>query len=211
MSGKNILVLGASGGTGREVVAQALAKGHNVTAFVRDARRAPAMSDRLQVVLGDVTSHRPTLSDAVRGQDAVICALGVDGFAPNGLMERSVPLILRAMEHHRVSRLIYTSAFGVGATFSSAPLLPRIFIRTLLRRVYRDKAIGEACIHDSALDWTIVYPTGLTGGPRTSHYRIGEQLSLHGFPTIARADVAEFLVEQISDWTYVRKGVLIAS
>ena len=209
---KNILVLGATGGTGREVMSQALAAGHNVTVLVRDVRQVPPAADRLQVVHGDVTSEGPTLSDVVLGQDAVISTLGVGkSFTPNGLMAQSAPLIVHAMTRHHVTRLIHTSAFGVGATYSQLPLFPRLFIRTLLRHVYRDKAIGDACIQGCDLDWTIVYPAGLTDGPKTGEFRSGEKLTLRGFPTISRADVASFLLAQIADRTYVRKSVLIAT
>ncbi len=208
---KNILVLGATGRTGRHVVSQALAAGHNVTALVRDARHMPVTSDRLQVVQGDVIDEGPTLSDVVLGQDAVISALGRgQSFAPHALFERSTPLVVHAMRRHRVTRLIHTSAFGVGATYPQLPLLPRLFVRTLLRHIYRDKALGEECIHGCDLDWTIVYPAGLTDGPQTGRFRSGEQLALRGLPTISRADVAAFLLAQIEDRTYIRKGVLIA-
>jgi putative NADH-flavin reductase len=208
---KNILVLGGAGRTGREVVSQALAAGHNVTVLVRDPRRVPLASDRLQVVQGDVTAEGPTLSDVVLDQDAVISVLGRgQSFKPHGLLERSTPLIVQAMKHHHVTRLILTSAFGVGATYPQLPLLPRLFVRTLLRRIYRDKAMGEASLHGCDLDWTIVYPAGLTDGPQTGRFRSGEQLALRGLPTISRANVAAFLLAQIDDRTYIRKGVLIA-
>jgi putative NADH-flavin reductase len=209
---KNLLVLGATGGTGREVVSQALAAGHNVTVLVRDARRVPMVTDRLQVVQGDVTGESPTLSDVMLGQDAVISTLGVGrSFTPNGLMARSAPLIVEAMVRHGVTRLIHTSAFGVGPTYVDLPVLPRLFIRTLLRNIYRDKAMGDECIHRCELEWTIVYPAGLTDGPKTGHYRSGEHLPLIGFPSVSRADLADFLLSQISDRTYVRKGVLVAT
>jgi putative NADH-flavin reductase len=207
---KNILVLGGTGGTGREVIAQALAAGHNVTALVRDSRRLAIVSDRLQVVQGDVTSEGPTLSDVVLDQDAVISVLGVGkSFSPNSLIQTSTPLIVRAMERHRVRRLIHTSAFGVGPTFGECPVVPRLFFRTLLRRVYLDKARGDDHVRASDLEWTIVYPALLTDGPKSGSCRAGEHLALRGFPSVSRADVAAFLLSQISDRTYVKKGVLI--
>jgi len=80
-----------------------------------------------------------------------------------------------------------------------------------LKNIYRDKELGETALRASALDWTLVYPTGLVDGPATGHCRVGERLPLSGFPRIARADVADFLLNQIDDPTYVRKGVLISS
>jgi putative NADH-flavin reductase len=208
---KNLLVLGATGGTGREVVSQALAAGHNVTALVRDLRQLPIESDRLQVVQGDVTSAAPTLSDVVLGQDAVISALGRgQSFEPKRLIEQSLPLIVAAMTRQGVTRLIHMSAFGIGETYADLPLFPRLFVNTLLRKIYRDKTLGEACVHTCDLEWTVVYPAGLTNGPRTGRYRVGEHLDLRGFPTVSRADVAEFLLSQVTDRTYLRKGVMVA-
>jgi hypothetical protein len=114
------------------------------------------------------------------------------------------------MTRHHVPRLIHTSAFGIGDTYADLPLFPRLFVRTLLRNIYRDKSEGERGLPACDLDWTVVYPAGLTDGPRTGRYRVGEHLPLRGLPTVSRADVAEFLLSQVGDRTYLRKGVLIA-
>ncbi|HWP36245.1 MAG TPA: SDR family oxidoreductase [Gemmatimonadales bacterium] len=211
MSGKKILVLGATGGTGQQVVLQGLEQGHEVTAFVRSPERLTAKSDRLRVLRGDVTQDADALTAAVRGQDTVISALGVGtSFKPGALIARSVPLIVRTMESAGVRRLIFTSAYGVGETWQDLPLLPRIFGRTLLRHVYADKEAGERELRRSGLDWTLVHPVTLTDGPRTGRYRVGERLKLSGVPRISRADVADFLLKQIDDRTYVRKSVLVS-
>jgi putative NADH-flavin reductase len=207
-----VLVLGATGGTGREVVAQALARGHTVTALVRDPGRLPAVSDRLRVVTGSVMADDQSVATAMRDQDAVISTLGVGkSFASGGLIAESMPRIVRAMVVAGVRRIILTSAFGVGATHADVPVVPRIFIRLMLKDIYRDKAAGEAVLHATDLDWTVVYPTGLSDGPATGGCRAGERLDLRGFPNIRRTDVAGFLLSQIDDRSYVRKGVLISS
>jgi len=212
MTAKRILVLGATGGTGRAVVSRALQTGHLVTALVRDPARLAIRSDQLRVIAGDATRDDAALQDAVRGQDAVISALGRGkSFKSQGVIEGSMRHVVRAMEMEHVQRLVFTSAFGVGVTFRDAPFVPRIFIRTLLRDVYRDKLAGEALLRASNLDWTLVYPTGLTDSPATGRYRDGERLPLRGFPTISRADVADFLVRQVDDRRYSKKGVLISS
>ncbi len=211
MPSRKILVLGATGATGREVVSQGLQQGHEVTAFVRRPERMTTRSERLRLIVGDVTSDGGALDDAVRSQEVVISALGIGkSFRPRGFIARSVPRILEAMRRQRVGRLVFTSAFGLGDTWRDTPILPRIFIRTLLRVVYADKAAGEELLRRSELDWTLVYPTGLTNGPRTGRYRVGERLKLTGFPTISRADLADFLLRQVEDRTCVRKGVLIS-
>jgi putative NADH-flavin reductase len=203
----HLLVLGATGGTGREVVSQALAQGHDVTAFVRDRARLPITSERLRIVEGAIEG----VGEAVASQDAVISALGAGkSFKSEGLIQRAMPIVIDAMNRSGVRRLIFMSAFGVGDTWSDIPLLPRIFVRMLLRDLYADKAAGEQILSRSNLDWTLVYPAGLTNKPRTGRYRTGEHIALSGFPTIARADVAEFMLKQAGESRYSRKRVLIA-
>ena len=208
---RKLLILGATGGTGQELVAQALQSGHWVTALVRDPRRLAIVSDRLRVIAGDVTNDDAPLAAAARDQDVVISTLGRGkSFKSEGLIAQCMPRILRAMESQGVRRLVFTSAFGVGETRRDVPLIPRIFIRLKLQDIYRDKEAGEVELRRSAVDWTIVYPAVLIDGPATGTYRAGERLSLRGFPRITRADTAGFLLSQIEDTTYVRKGVLIS-
>jgi putative NADH-flavin reductase len=207
-----VLVLGATGGTGRQVVAQTVHEGHDVTVFVRHPERLPIRDDRVRIIVGDIRSDTAALADAMRGQDVVVSALGIGGsLKPDGLIAASVPAILKAMDTEGTRRLIFTSAYGVGETRSQVPFLPRIPIRLLLGDIYADKEAGEQTLRRSALDWTIVYPVTLTNGKLTGRYRAGEQLALTGFPTISRADLADFLVKQISDRKYIGKGVLISN
>ncbi|HKT59735.1 MAG TPA: SDR family oxidoreductase [Gemmatimonadales bacterium] len=211
MAAKRILVLGATGGTGQEVVAQALDQGHVVTAFARHPERMKRAHERLRFVVGDVADGGDALADAVRGQDAVISALGRGlSLKAEGLIARGMPNIVGAMERQGVSRFIFTSAYGVGVTWRDLPLLSRLFARLLLRDLYADKKAGEEVLRRSALDWTIVYPTTLTNGPGTGRYRVGERLVLSGLPRISRADLAAFLLTQIEDRRYIGKGVLIS-
>jgi putative NADH-flavin reductase len=208
---KKLLVLGATGVTGQHVVAQALEQGHDVTVLVRDPQRLTSPVDKLRVLTGDSTDYEQVLG-AVRGQDVVISSLGAgQSFKSHGVIGQSVPVILNAMENSAVRRLIFTSAYGMGATRRDTPLLARIFIRLLLRDIYADKEAGEKILLQSTLDWTIAYPTTLANGPRTGTYRVGERLALRGLPKISRADVADFLLTQVADTTLIRKGVLVSS
>ena len=212
MSGLRLLVLGGTGRTGKHVITQALERGYVVTALVRDPRRLAHPTDNVRVLAGSVLDDGTALAAAVRDQDVVISALGAgDSLKSLGLFATFIPRLLRDMERSGIRRLILTSAFGVGDSYRDTPFIPRLFIHTLLRDLYRDKNAGETILRQSALDWTIVYPTGLTNGPATGHYRLGERLTLSGFPTIARANVADFLVKQVEDTSYVRKGVLISA
>lgn len=186
-------------------------QGHQVTALVRSLHRLTTSPDLLRVHTGSVTDDGHALTAAVRGQDVVISTLGVgNSLKSSGLIARSVPAIVSAMKSQGVRRLIFTSAYGVGATRPDVPLLPRLLMRWLFKDLYGDKEAGEDVLHRSGLDWTVVYPVTLTNGPRTGRFRVGQRLTLHGFPRISRADVAAFILTQVDDSTYLRKGVLIS-
>src|ERR1051325_8165736 len=194
-----VLVFGSTGGTGREIVRQARELGHDVPPFTRAEH-------------GDVTADRDAVGCAIRGQDAVVSALGRgNSFRSEQLMSRAMNVILPAMQRERVRRLIVVSAFGVGESFYEAPLLAKIFFRTALRHIYADKAIADDFVRRSGLDWTLVYPTRLTSGPRTGRYRVGEHFEPGSATRISRADVAEFVVRQLTDPSWLRKTVIIST
>ncbi|MBI5908346.1 MAG: SDR family oxidoreductase [Betaproteobacteria bacterium] len=206
-----LLVLGATGATGLQIVTQALERAHEVTAFVRDPDKLAISDRRLRVVTGNILDNARAVAEAVRGQDAVISALGVGNSRKSfNIISRSMRAIVPAMESHGVRRLIFVSAFGVGETRRDVPLVPRIVQRLLLADVFADKKASEDDLRRSGLDWTLVYPVILTNGPRTAKYLVGERLDLHGLPKISRADVADFVLSQLEDATYLRKGVLIS-
>ena len=106
-----------------------------------------------------------------------------------------------------VRRLVFASGIGVGDAYADAPLFSRIVIKVLLRDIYADKAIGEDLVRMCGLEWTIVQAAQLTNGPLTRRYQAGEDLKQHGMPTVSRADLAHFLLNQVDDRTYVRKTV----
>jgi putative NADH-flavin reductase len=204
-----VLVLGATGGMGQLVVAQALEQSHTVSVLVRHPERLQNTKE-IRVMAGNVLADPQKLAEALLGQDVVISALGVgNSLKSRGLVSHTAPLLVSAMARQRIRRLIFVSAYGVGSTRRYVPLFPRILTGLLLSDIYADKQAGENFIFQSDLDWTIVYPVTLTNGPRTTRYQVGEHLVLRGFPKISRADVAHFLVSQIGDTQYSRKGVLI--
>ena len=207
-----LLILGATGGTGRSALKEAKALGHDVTVFVRDRSKLSAEEQAgTHVVTGTLPDDEPVLAEAMRGQNAVISALGRGlSFRSEDVMKRSVPVILRTMGQAGVRRLIFTSSFGIGETWRDTPLISRVFIYTLLRGIYADKTLGEALIRQSDRDWTIVHPTKLTDGPRTGTWRSGERLRLSALPKISRGDVGAFLVSQLNDSSYLRKTVLVS-
>jgi putative NADH-flavin reductase len=206
-----LLILGATGGTGRQLVAQALEHGHAVTVLVREPARLGTTDSNVRVVQGSLPGSEAALDAAMAGQDAVVSALGVgNGLKSRGLMAGAMPLVVEAMRRHRVPRLVCISAFGVGHTRADVPLGPRVAQRLLLADVFADKLASEHCVRASDLDWTLVYPSILTNGPRLLRYRAGERLPLRGFPSISRADVAAFSLAQLQAATFVRKGAMLS-
>lgn len=212
MNGQKLVIFGATGRTGRQIVAYALQQGRDVTAFVRDPQKLPIRDDRLRVITGDVTADVDAVAGAVSGQDAAISALGRgQSLRSENLISRSMRTLVPAMESQGVRRLIVVSAFGVGDTQRDATLLQRITFRLMLRDLYADKAAAEEYLRGSSLDWTVIRPTMLTDGPPTGTYRVGERLNLRGLPKISRADVAHFALAQLSDVTYFRKSAAISA
>ncbi len=207
----NLVVFGASGGTGQEIIKQALEQGHEVTAFVRDTKKLQIKDSRLHIIEGDALKDQPSIAVAIAGKDAIICALGVaNSLKSAGLIAGGMAAIVPAARKHDVRRLILISAFGVGASSRNAPLVPRLMYRLLLGDVYRDKNAGEDIVKASGLDWTIIHPVMLTTGPKTETYRRGERLELHGIPKVSRADVAHFALAQLMDKTFLRKTAAIS-
>lgn len=206
-----LFILGGTGGTGKQIVAQALAAGHEVTVHARDGAKCGPDHPRLRVMVGDL-QNRAVLADAMRGQDVVISAIGRGySFKSEHLIARTVAVILAAMMAAGVRRLVFTSALGVGPSMADAPLMARLFFRTLLRGVYADKLIGDQVIRNSDLDWTIVQPSQLTDGPLTRTYRSGQRLAMSGMPRISRADVAHFLLQVAGDASAIGKTVLVSA
>jgi putative NADH-flavin reductase len=205
-----ILIFGATGGTGRQLVQQALERNHQVTAFVRDPVKLSIQHPLLQVFQGDI-QRADTIRGAIPGHEAVLSALGIRSFRPNTLLSDAAQEIVRAMEAHAVRRLLWESSLGVGETKGQlGPLYNWVVIPLLLRHVFADKERQEQILRSSSLDWTIVQPASLTNGPRTGTYRVGPRACAGRlFPRISRADVAHFMLEELTTRAHVRQTVAL--
>lgn len=207
----NILVFGATGPTGQQIVKQALGRGHRITAFVRRPEALASTDGNLRIVTGDVTQDRSKVAEAMVGQELVISALGRgNSFRSDHLISRSMGVIAPAMAQAGVRRMILMSSFGVGESLRDAPLIPGIMFRVLLRGVFADKKSAEEELRSSGLDWTIVHPVLLTNGPLTGRYRAAERLDLHGMPKISRADVAHFILAEAENPAFLHKVAVIS-
>ena len=202
-----IIVFGATGGTGRQFVEQALTAGHKVTAFLRDPAKLGIAHANLTIVPGNVMEPA-SVERALPGHDAVLVALGAPATKTGTVRSEGTRNIVRAMEKAGVRRLVCQTSLGYGdsrAVLDRAPFFFRNFVvPVFLRKTFADHALQEDIVKQSRLDWIIVRPGTMTDGPKTGHYR-------HGFPAtdptvkveVSRADTADFMLKQVADDTYL--------
>jgi putative NADH-flavin reductase len=195
-----VLIIGASGGTGRQLVAQALERGYAVTALVRDPSRLRIEHERLTIVQGDVLDNA-SVHAAMRGQQAVLCALGHRlYFQPTRILSAGTRNILEAMEAHGVRRIVCETSLGIGDSAGRLGLYYTLFvIPVILPFYYWDKTRQERAIAASDMQWVIVRPGVLTNGARQGDARHGRDVgSFVRTVRIGRADVADFMLNQLA-------------
>jgi len=207
-----ILILGATGPTGRHIVSQAVARGYDVTALVRSPEKATDLNGA-KLVVGDARDEK-ALRQAIKGRDAVISALGTPAspFKEVTLLSTATQALIDAMKAEQVSRLIAITGIGAGDSAGHGGFLfDHVIFPLLLRHVYADKNRQEALIKDSGLDWTIARPSILNN--KTGRDTITALTDLGSFRggSISRANVAAFLLDQIDSDIWVRKSPLITA
>jgi len=206
-----VVVFGATGGTGRELVKQALGHGHSVRAFVRKPDRLKVIHHRLEVVTGDVQDAN-AVADAVRGHDAVLSALGVYERKPNTILSDAMRTIVAAMRAEKVERLLMVSSLGVGDSKGQlGPLYNAILLPLLLKHIFADKETAEVVVKESGLDWTIVRPGSLTNARLAGKYRAGSDAAKgRWFPRVSRADTADFMLNALERGLFIRETPALA-
>jgi putative NADH-flavin reductase len=200
-----LVVLGATGGIGLEIVRQAIEHGHSVTAFVRSPEGLKPFQGRVTVIQGDVLNSAE-LERAVEGHDAVL-----SGFGPRLPISKGDANLLRdfatalttAMQQVGVRRVVVVSTAFL---FKDAIVPPaHLFGRLFFPGIVSDASAMERVFQESVLDWTMVRPPQLTDKPYTGNYRVREgHLPRFGF-NISRADVADCLIKTLDDRTSRRK------
>lgn len=200
-----LLIIGSTGGTGRELVKQALEQGHQVTAFARTPSKLGISHHSLRVAQGDVTNYG-SIEAAVSGQDAVLCALGTKVIRKNTIQSDGTRNIVQAMQTQGVKRLVVETSLDVGDSRGQLGFFFAHVIRaTLLRNIFEDKELQERIVRESGLDWIIVRPAMLTDGPRTGRYRAGFSASDKIARKVSRADVADFMLRQTTSNEFLRQ------
>jgi len=206
-----LIVLGATGGTGLQIIRQAVERGHALTALVRSPERLNGFKDRITVRSGDLLNPAE-LESAIRGHDAVLSAFGPRAPISNAdanLLQRFALALTTAMPRAGVRRAVVES---VAFLFKDSVIPPAYVLgRLFFSQVVADASDMEQIFAESALDWTMVRPPELTDKAFTGKYRVREEhLPFFGF-TISRSDVADFMIKAVENHSSIRKVVGVSN
>jgi putative NADH-flavin reductase len=198
---QKIIVFGATGGTGKLVVEQALAAGHQVTAVVRDPRKITFRHKSLKITKGDVL-HLATFENEIEGQDVVVSCLGIQKREPTTVYSDGTGNIIKAMQKENVGRLICLSAVAVIVP-PLGSFLTKLVTKNILQRIFRytyaDMLVMEKIVRESNLNWTVISPPWLRDSGLTSRYRTAINESLVNPTKLSRADLADFIMKHLID------------
>ena len=204
-----VLVIGAAGKTGTAVVEQAVAAGHEVTAFVQRADEYQGSNAR--VIEGDATDS-DAINKAVAGQDAVLDTIGgKTPYKETTLESSAAQTIISSMQRNGVRRLVVTSMIGEGESKANATFYERLLVSTFLRGADKDKAAMESNVESSGLDWIILRPAILNDEPATGNVRVFSAENEEKAHKITRADLAAFMIAQLSNNEYLHQAVTVAN
>lgn len=208
-----LAVFGATGGTGASLIEQALAVGDKVTALVRRPDALGELADQITVVPGDVLDPEP-VAEAVAGAEAVVSALGIGMHRhATTVYSAGTANIVEAMREEGISRLLVVSTASLEIPSSKQfPewLLAKFLLHNILRKPYADMALMEQAVRASGVEWTLVRAARLTGGALTGVYRTAIDRKLRGCWSISRADVAHYLLVNVSSTETAGNTVEIA-
>ena len=210
----NIALFGGSGATGKLLTERCLAAGHAVSALVRTPEKF-VYRERVRIIQGSAFDPAP-VAETLRGADAVLSALGAKSpFKKEDVLQRAVPLMVSAMEQAGPRRIIALGSAGaLDASLDNQPAYSRWLAKNIIYKHVLKYPVAEQVsqyrnLSTSELDWTMVLPPVLTNLPGRGHYRVdGETLPRYGL-MISRADVAEFMMQQLTSEQWVKKGVYI--
>ena len=209
----NIAIFGASGATGRLLTDRCLAAEYNVTALVRRPENFGSR-DRLRVIGGNAFDP-VAVRQTIEGADVVLSALGARSLKKEDVLERAVPLIISAMQQTGVRRIIVLGSAGALPTsLDKQPAWRRWFVENIVYKTFLKWPVASQIsqwndLSHSDLDWTMVMPPMLTNAPARGTYRIDGEALPRGGSRISRVDVADFMMKQIDNREWVRKGVYL--
>lgn len=207
-----LTIFGATGGTGKELVQQALAAGHQVTAYVRTPSKLSLTDDRLSVIQGQM-DEAEKINQAIAGADAVLSTLGPTSNKPGQPLTRGMQQIIAAMKRQNVERLIATTGAGVADPNDRPQLIGRLFglaLRLFSKNVLADSQEMVAAIRNSGLNWTLARAPRLTDKPATGQIKVGYAGKGPG-TQLTRADFARFMLDQLESDSWSRKAPMLSN
>jgi uncharacterized protein YbjT (DUF2867 family) len=214
-----ILILGATGRTGKQLLQEAIDRGHEVHVLVRDASRVKIQSTRLILFIGN-PGNRVSLSRALHGCDAVLSALNISRTSdfpwaplrtPTDFLENMLSHLIELMSEKEIKRLILTSAWGVGDSREEIPAWFRWLVdHSNIGKAYAQHELQEKMLRESALDWTAVRPVGLNNRKKLKRLIVSEQGSPKPGLLISRRQTARFMLDCLDLKTYIGETPVIS-
>lgn len=209
-----ITVFGATGATGKKVVEQALELGYEVNAFVRNPEKMDITNEKLTLITGDVTNSE-NVDQAVEGSDGVVVALGASpDMQADVVMEKGTQNIMNAMKKHSVKRIIVQSSYAMSGSSEGIEFMKKMGMGeeqiAMMKPVLDDKSKQGDAVVSSGLEYTIVRPLMLNDEGKTGKYRVGENLDVKVGDAISRADVADFMLKDLTENKFIGKTVALA-
>jgi putative NADH-flavin reductase len=208
-----IVVFGASGNTGKQLVEQALAAGYEVVAYARNPSKLNVSHEHLTVINGEL-SDAALIETAVKGTDAVLSALGPRGGSKNKPLTQGMRNIIAAMNNQGVRRLIMTSTLSAKDSKDKPDFRTKAMVnivKTTMHAAYEDIVNVAETVRSSDLDWTIVRLAILNNKPKSGKVKVGYVGSGEVGTQISRADIADFMLKQIEDTKYLREAPAISN
>jgi putative NADH-flavin reductase len=202
-----IVVFGANGRTGKEIMIQALIKGIEVIAFVRRPESVDLKDAKLTMAQGDVRDAG-AVEKAIQGTDAVLVALGNRSLKEKDLMSAATRNIIEGMNKNGIKRIIVESSAGIFGSKDSSFFFGNIIRPLFLKKVFDDKVAQLHLLEESNLDWVLVRPSGLIDAQKTGKYYI--TFDKPSGRNISRSDVAEFMLAQVSSNKYLKQMPIIS-
>ena len=209
----NIFLLGATGKTGQQVLTQAQAAGHHITAFVRNPAKLSQSHENLTVIAGDALNES-AVEAAMQSApfDAVITTIGGDSLKNKGVCARSTANVVAAMQkQHPEAHLWVVSSAGTGDSYNQLDFFGKVFVRTVIAGPIRDHTFQEQTVQNSRLNYTIVRPVSLTDNPASGGAYVVKAQGKMPSSRIPRVDVAHFIIHNLTGPAYQRTAVALSA
>jgi uncharacterized protein YbjT (DUF2867 family) len=208
-----IVVFGATGGTGKQLVEQALTVGYEVIAYSRNPSKLEMTHERLTVIQGEL-SDQVLIEKAIHGADAVLSTLGPRGGSKNKPITQGMQNVIAAMKKEGVRRLIMTSTLSAKDPNDKPTLKTKAMVnlvKTTMHGAYADIVSAAEAVRNSGLDWTIVRLTLLNNDPKSGKVKTGYVGDGNVGTWISRADIADFMLMQVENKEYLLQAPAISN